>query len=180
MAWTVIPDSDIDPDSPVTTGLMTALRDNVAAAFAKDSGAPVLADNYIAPIMLPAYTTGNYRMGEAETGLGDVTGSTYVKQETKIVKQSGVINMRIGGLKDGGLNNGHVKIYVNGAAIGVERLVNSTSFVYWEEDITVAVDDLVQVYVRSTTAGQTKITFSLEFLVNDTGILRAAVDPTSI
>jgi len=42
MAWTVIPDSDIDPDSPVTTGLMTALRDNVAAAFAGDSGAPTL------------------------------------------------------------------------------------------------------------------------------------------
>lgn len=26
--FTVIPDSDIDPDSPVTTGLMTAIRDN--------------------------------------------------------------------------------------------------------------------------------------------------------
>lgn len=26
--FTVIPDSDIDPDSPVTTGLMTKLRDN--------------------------------------------------------------------------------------------------------------------------------------------------------
>lgn len=27
-SFTVIPDSDIDPDSPITTGLMTALRDN--------------------------------------------------------------------------------------------------------------------------------------------------------
>lgn len=26
--FTVIPDSDIDPDSPITTGLMTKLRDN--------------------------------------------------------------------------------------------------------------------------------------------------------
>ena len=40
MAWTIIPDSDIDPDSPVTTGLMTALRDNVAAVANGDSGAP--------------------------------------------------------------------------------------------------------------------------------------------
>ena len=40
MTWTTIPDSDIDPDSPITTGLMTALRDNVAAAFAGDPGAP--------------------------------------------------------------------------------------------------------------------------------------------
>lgn len=26
--FTVIPDSDIDPESPITTGLMTSLRDN--------------------------------------------------------------------------------------------------------------------------------------------------------
>jgi hypothetical protein len=26
--FTVIPDSDIDPESPLTTGLMTAIRDN--------------------------------------------------------------------------------------------------------------------------------------------------------
>jgi len=40
MTWTVIPNSDIDPDSPITTGLMTALRDNVAALANGDSGAP--------------------------------------------------------------------------------------------------------------------------------------------
>lgn len=28
VSWTVIPDSDIDPESPITTGLMTAIRDN--------------------------------------------------------------------------------------------------------------------------------------------------------
>ena len=28
MPFTVIPNSDIDPESPLTTGLMTALRDN--------------------------------------------------------------------------------------------------------------------------------------------------------
>lgn len=27
-SWTSIPDSDIDPESPITTGLMTAIRDN--------------------------------------------------------------------------------------------------------------------------------------------------------
>ena len=42
MTWTAIPDSDIDPDSPVTTSLMTALRDNVAAFAVADSGAPKL------------------------------------------------------------------------------------------------------------------------------------------
>lgn len=27
-SWTSIPDSDIDPESPITTGLMTSIRDN--------------------------------------------------------------------------------------------------------------------------------------------------------
>lgn len=40
MAWTIIPNTDVDVDSPVTTNLMTALRDNVAAAFAGDTNAP--------------------------------------------------------------------------------------------------------------------------------------------
>ena len=42
MVWVVIPNSDIDPDSAFTTGLATAYRDNVAAAFAGDAGAPTL------------------------------------------------------------------------------------------------------------------------------------------
>jgi len=40
--WTDIPDSDIDPDSPFTTGLATAYRENVIAAFEGASGAPRL------------------------------------------------------------------------------------------------------------------------------------------
>jgi len=40
--WTIIPDSDIDPDSPFTTGLATAYRENVTAAFEGASGAPTL------------------------------------------------------------------------------------------------------------------------------------------
>lgn len=31
-SWTNVPDGDIDPESPITTGLMTALRDNIIHA----------------------------------------------------------------------------------------------------------------------------------------------------
>jgi len=51
-AWVTIPDGDIDPDSPLTTPLLTALRDNVAASFEKASGAPVLVDDYVTAAML--------------------------------------------------------------------------------------------------------------------------------
>lgn len=29
VSYTTIPDSDIDPDSPITTGLFTSIRDNI-------------------------------------------------------------------------------------------------------------------------------------------------------
>lgn len=52
MAWTIIPNSDVDVDSAITTSLMTALRDNVAAAFNKDTNAPVLANDYVVLAMM--------------------------------------------------------------------------------------------------------------------------------
>ena len=41
-AWTTIPDSDLDPESPITTSLMQALRDNPVAIAEGASGAPLI------------------------------------------------------------------------------------------------------------------------------------------
>ena len=41
MAYVTIPDSDIDPDSPITTGLMTAYRDNITEVAEGASGARI-------------------------------------------------------------------------------------------------------------------------------------------
>lgn len=70
MVWTVIPNTDIDADSPLTVALLTALRDNVAAAFAKDFGAPQLADNYITQAMINALAVGQ---GELKTATSEVS-----------------------------------------------------------------------------------------------------------
>lgn len=43
--YVAIPDSDIDQDSPVTQPLMTALRDNLVAAFEGDATAPSVLPN---------------------------------------------------------------------------------------------------------------------------------------
>ena len=40
MSWTLIPDSDVDQDSPLNQPLMTSLRDNPIAIAAGLSGAP--------------------------------------------------------------------------------------------------------------------------------------------
>ncbi len=42
MAWVTVPDSDVDPESPITTGLMIALRDNPVAIAGRLSGAPLV------------------------------------------------------------------------------------------------------------------------------------------
>jgi len=44
-AWTTIPDSDVDPESPITTSLMQALRDNPVAIAEGASGAPTIMRN---------------------------------------------------------------------------------------------------------------------------------------
>lgn len=41
MTWVNIADGDIDPESPITTGLMTSYRDNVPAQANGDAGSPL-------------------------------------------------------------------------------------------------------------------------------------------
>ena len=65
MAWVTILDGDIDPDSPITTSLVTALRDNVAALAAGDSGAP--------EIVQAAMATGSVGQGQLKTTYQEVS-----------------------------------------------------------------------------------------------------------
>ena len=57
MTYTVIPDADIDQDSPVTQPLMTALRDNPIAIAAGDAGAPRIVDAALDTTVTAAGTT---------------------------------------------------------------------------------------------------------------------------
>ncbi len=47
-AWTTIPDSDVDPESPITTSLMQALRDNPTALAEGAAGHPEIVQAAIA------------------------------------------------------------------------------------------------------------------------------------
>lgn len=53
-AYVTIPNSDVDPESPITTSLMVALRDNPTAITEKAVGAPVLATDYVVAGMIAA------------------------------------------------------------------------------------------------------------------------------
>jgi len=59
--YTAIPDSDIDPDSPITTSLMTLVRDNPIAITEGASGAPKvqtagITDGAITDAKFPTFT----------------------------------------------------------------------------------------------------------------------------
>ena len=67
-AWTTIPDSDLDPESPITTSLMQALRDNPVAITEGASGAPKVVPAGTSGIPYPIHSNvvevGNVGAGE--------------------------------------------------------------------------------------------------------------------
>ncbi len=74
-AWTSIPDSDLDPESPITTSLMLALRDNPIAIIEGASGAPPLTGGIKAD-SIDERTTGagvsiDSVVGSAKAGTGE-------------------------------------------------------------------------------------------------------------
>ncbi len=64
MAWITIPDSDVDPESPITTSLMQALRDNPVAIAGALSGAPdvIQLDAVLDKIRFKTIAIGNWDM----------------------------------------------------------------------------------------------------------------------
>ena len=91
MVWTTIPDADIDPDSPITTSLMTAYRDNFAAMAAKDAGAPVLANDYINSAMIATDAVGSSEIAANAVGQSEIAANSVGNSEIiKTVDSSGV------------------------------------------------------------------------------------------
>ena len=62
VAWTNIPDGDVDPESPITTSLMVALRDNPEGIAGGAGGAPKIITGAITDL---AVTTAKLAAGAA-------------------------------------------------------------------------------------------------------------------
>jgi hypothetical protein len=73
MAWTTIPNSDIDQDSPITQTLMTALRDNPIAIANGDTGAPRVAAIAAMSHEGAEGAVGTYAFCRRTSGTGDVS-----------------------------------------------------------------------------------------------------------
>jgi len=156
MTWTVINNSDVDADSPITTGLMTALRDNVASAFAKDSGAPVLANDYIVAAMIPDSEITGDKLNDMTAGTEVI--SYYHGQIPTTVAHSSynkVFQCRSGqtGTVRVGWENPNTsmygRVYKNGVAISGE-FTGAGAKTY---DLSVVEGDLIQIYGNWSTNG---------------------------
>lgn len=64
--------------SVLTSTQMQNLRDNIAAAFAKDSGAPTLATDYITAAMIAANTVDSSEIVAAAVGQGELKSTTQL------------------------------------------------------------------------------------------------------
>jgi hypothetical protein len=93
MAWTTIPNSDIDQDSPITQTLMTALRDNPIAIANGDAGAPRIAGIAAMSHEGAAGAVGTYvwarRTASGNQNFGDATGGSNLQPTGAIWGTSG-------------------------------------------------------------------------------------------
>ncbi len=147
--YITIPDSDIDSDSPITTELLTALRDNVAATMEKVSGAPRLATNYVTADMIASqavrenlvqnltYGTG-YWLGSA-ISIASTDSTSYTKIVEFIAGQSGTIHVQfsIRATVPYSAVTVYGRIYRNGAAVGTQRSKTGVTYVAYSESISI-------------------------------------------
>ena len=95
---------------------------------------------------MKSYTVGDYIL-HGNDPVSNTVSSTYAKvKETKILRSG---NFRITFKMWVDTDSGYGRIYKNGAAIGTERNTNSTSPVFYSEDINGLVEgDLIQIYAK--------------------------------
>jgi len=110
MTWTAIPNGDIDPDSPTTTGLMTALRDNVAAMGAGDSGAPEILGATGASLILLATGTASASSSLDFTGIdGAYPHYVFMFEQVLPATNNAILQMRVS--TDGGATYISTSVY---------------------------------------------------------------------
>lgn len=145
-AYTAIPNADIDPESPITTGLITLLRDNPIAIAEGAAGAPAITGG-----SLEDTTTSANHLLEAQKGWSDATGPYGMKKIYEIkIGRDGVLGTELYMNNGGGEGAYHStgQIYINGVAAGTFRDSGyGISSGQWSEDINVVAGDLLQMYI---------------------------------
>jgi len=112
---------------------MTALRDNVAAAFAKDSGAPVLANDYVVEAMM---ATASVKHDSISKVIGS-DGTQVLGSNAAWTPAAGLYNWAhyTGG------GSFALELYRAGAWVGMNNGENSYSGFFWTDGTNMRVTE---------------------------------------
>jgi len=172
--WTAIPDSDIDPDSPFTTGLATAYRENVIAAFEGASGAPRSVEESVNEITAGSSYRYAYQPDETLTVNAAYTRVT----DSIVVPRSGtyqiVFDLRrtnaISGIAYGRIYKNASVGYSGDAAIGTEQSQSANTWATKTETLTLNAGDVLSIYARHASATSAEVrNFRIESAVKQHG-----------
>lgn len=113
--YTAIPNSDVDVDSPITTSLVSALRDNPLAIQEGDGTAPRIAQKAIDCVVVGARSSSNTAITNAAAGTTLVFDSTTIDTNTVLNTTTGIFTIPIDG------------VYEFSAFVGIEIFVGTAS-----------------------------------------------------
>jgi len=137
------------------------------------AGVLTIADNAVTQAKLANAAVTQAKLFDSTAGIWptglNTSGSTgslsYVKVGIDLKVRKGVIRTRLG-LKATSGATAYGRVYKNGVALGTEKSTATTTFVYFEEDLTVANGDLIQLYIRTNTGNYTAYG-TLEIMIGD-------------
>ena len=173
--WTAIPDSDIDPDSPFTTGLATAYRENVIAAFEGASGAPDLVEAALTAITAGSSYKYFWEPEEVSTNNSTVYAKTY---GYFIIPRTGSYQIAFELKQSGTSGTAYAKIYRNASigysgdvAYGTEHSRLGTTYQAKSETLSFNAGDVVSLWTHDdATADSAEVqNFSIEAAVKQHG-----------
>lgn len=163
MTWTDVADNELDTDSPVTTALMTALRDNPVAIARGDSGAPRVD---VSGVGVP-FSAGNVRRfydsaaytkngtgwsARARFILGAGGGTVRLKFDMR--EQSGSVGAKC-----------FVRVKVNGSQ-QASWSTSNTSWVSKSVDLSVGKNKMIEVQLEGETGGTVSAIRQIELLTS--------------
>lgn len=171
MAYTVIPNTSIDSDSPLDTVLFTYLRDNDDYLKSRlvtgtghthnqagtDEGGPVVpADNTVTQAKLANYAAGNTLLISSDAIKSVSNPGSWTKAKEIKINRGGTLRISFDMRDSQGANPANGQVFRNGVAVGTLRSTNSSVFVTYSEDVSGwAASDLCQIYVQSTGGAET-------------------------
>lgn len=105
-------------------------------------------DNYIQPWRTGATNTTELTQFNYLTEYRSVARTTF-----DLIPENSIVRARFGIKNNDATKKTYGRIYKNGVAVGTEREVTGTSFVYFTEDFEVGPGDYLELFIKTNTSG---------------------------